>query len=88
MKFKGIVIGILTAIFALNAVMAGVLITEAKKQTRLQIAQANLIIAYGDYQNGWTHNMGDWREAVQNEEKRILEIRNEDWDKRLKEMGE
>ena len=88
MKFKGIVIGILTAILDLNAVMAGALITEAKKQTRLQIAQANLIIAYGDYQNGWTYNIGDWREAIQHEEERILEIRNKDWDKRLEEMGE
>ncbi|MCI5704532.1 MAG: hypothetical protein MR272_04855 [Pseudoflavonifractor sp.] len=49
MKFKGIVIGILTAILALNAVMAGVLITEAKKQTTIALAQAQFSVCKEEF---------------------------------------
>lgn len=42
MKFKGIVIGMLSVILAINAIMAGVLITEAKKQTTIALTQAQL----------------------------------------------
>lgn len=65
MKFKGIVIGLLSVILALNAVMAGILITEAKKQSELAITQLNLI----RYQNRYQIEMyGDdgtfWIDAI------------------------
>ena len=67
MKFKGIVIGILTAILALNAVMAVVLITETKRQTKIAITQLNLarwkdryeIDAFGDDKTLWLHAINE-----------------------------
>lgn len=52
MKFKGIVIGLLAAILAVNTIMAGLLVTEAKKQTEIERRIAHLIYWNEQYKNG------------------------------------
>lgn len=44
MKFKGIVIGLLTAILVVNSVMAGLLVNEAKKQSEYERITADATI--------------------------------------------
>ena len=44
MKFKGIVIGLLAAILVVNTVMAGLLVTEAKKQSEYERITAEATI--------------------------------------------
>lgn len=52
MKFKGIVIGLLAAILVVNTVMAGLLVTEAKKQTEYEEIAARAIVTIGRYDTG------------------------------------
>lgn len=65
MKFKGIVIGMLAAILALNTVIAGVLITEAKKQSEIAITQLNLARYKSRYEIGMFGNdKKPWLDAI------------------------
>lgn len=63
MKFKGIVIGLLAAILVVNTVMAGILITEAKKQTQIVMAHLNMSIYKDRYELGYEKNIGLQNEA-------------------------
>lgn len=63
MKFKGIVIGLLAAILVVNTVMAGILTTEAKKQTQIVMAHLNMSIYKDRYELGYEKNIGLQNEA-------------------------
>lgn len=52
MKFKGTVIGLLAAILVVNTVMAGLLISEAKKQTEYEEIAVRAIVTMGQYSTG------------------------------------
>lgn len=83
MKFKGTVIGLLAAILVVNTVMAGILATEAKrqtveaeKQTKIELTQTKLMIENGYYEGGFT-DLGSWNVALWNAQQSINQIHTE-----------
>lgn len=76
MKFKGIVIGLLAAILMVNTVMAGLLVSEAKKQTTIELATANLAYQSERYKSG-LDSIETWLVAIDKEQERLRIINNQ-----------
>lgn len=54
MKFKGAVIGILTAILAVNCFIGYKLIKQNKEREEIEIAILDTVVAYAKYDKGFT----------------------------------